>query len=76
VPKIELHIIVEHLPNGQAIPKSIIWEDGRKFTIDKVLDIRKAAATKCGGIGIRYICKICGKEAAIYNEDDIWFIET
>ena len=76
MPKIELHIIVEHFPNGQAIPKSIIWEDGRKFTIDKVLDIRKAAATKCGGIGIRYICRICGKEVAIYDEDGIWFIET
>lgn len=75
MPRIELNIIVQHLPNGQAIPKTIIWEDGRKFPIDKVLDIRKAAATKCGGIGIRYICKICGKEVAIFDEDGVWFIE-
>lgn len=75
MPRIELHIIVEHLPNGQAMPKTIVWEDGRKFDIDKVLDIRKAAATKCGGIGIRYICRICGKEIAIFDEDGIWFIE-
>lgn len=75
MPRIELNIIVQHLPNGQAIPKTIIWEDGRKFPIDKVLDIRKAAATKCGGIGIRYICKICGKEVAIFDEDGVWFLE-
>ena len=75
MPKIELNIIVQHLPDGKAIPKTIIWEDGRKFAIDKVLDIRKAAATKCGGIGIRYICRICGKEVVIFDEDGIWFLE-
>ena len=75
MPRIELHIFVEHLPDGQAIPKAIIWDDGRKFTIDKILDKRKAAALKCGGIGMRYICKICGKEVAIFDEDGVWFIE-
>ena len=34
-----------------------------------VLDIRKAAALKCGGVGIRYICRICGKEVPIFEED-------
>ena len=75
MPRIELHIIVEHLPDGQALPRAIIWDDGRKFTIDKILDKRKAAALKCGGIGMRYICKICGKEVAIFDEDGVWFIE-
>ncbi len=73
--KIELNIIVQHLPDGHAVPKMILWEDGRKFAIDKILDIRKAAALKCGGVGTRYICKICGKEVAIFDEDGKWFIE-
>ena len=51
MPKIELDIIVEHRKDGLALPKTIIWDDGRRFDIDRVLDIRKAAATKCGGIG-------------------------
>ena len=67
--KIELNIIVQHLPDGQALPKIILWEDGRKFAIDKILDIRKAAALKCGGVGTRYICRICGKELTIFDED-------
>ena len=74
--KIILDILVRHTPDGKATPLRILWSDGRTFEIDRILDIRKAAATKCGGIGIRYICRICGKEVAIYDEDGIWFIET
>lgn len=76
MPRIELNIIVQHFPDGKAIPKTILWEDGRRFSIDKVLDIRKAAALKCGGIGTRYICRICNKEVAIFDEDGCWFLET
>ena len=75
MPRVELNIIVQHLPNGQAIPKTIIWEDGRKFPIDRVLDTRKAAALKCGGIGTRYICRVYNKEVAIFDEDGCWFLE-
>lgn len=38
MPKIELNIIDQHLPNRDAIPKTIIWEDGLRFPIDKVLN--------------------------------------
>lgn len=75
MPKINLDIIVRHLPDGSCLPKTIIWEDGRRFDIDKVIDVRRAAALKCGGVGIRYICKICGKEIAIFDEDGYWFLE-
>ena len=57
MPRIELNIMVEHRKDGLALPKTIIWEDGRRFDIDRVLDIRKAAATKCGGIGINGLLK-------------------
>ena len=73
--KVKLDIIVRHTPEGKAIPKTILWEDGRSFSIDKILDIRRAAALKCGGVGIRYICKICNKEVAIFDEDGYWFLE-
>lgn len=75
VEKIELDIIVEHKKDGRAVPKAILWDDGRKFSIDKVLDVRQAAALRCGGIGTRYICKIYGKEVAIFDEEGKWFIE-
>lgn len=73
--RIKLNIVVRHTPEGSCVPIKIIWEDGRQFHIDRVIDVRKAAALKCGGIGTRYICKICGKEFAIFEEDGIWFVE-
>lgn len=54
-------IIVEHLKNGLSLSNTIIRDDGHKFDIDRILDIRKATATKCGDIGIRHICRIRGR---------------
>ena len=75
MPRIKLNIVVLHTEDGKSIPKIILWEDGRRFPIDKVIDIRKAAALKCGGIGTRYICKVCNKEVSIFDEDGCWFLE-
>ena len=73
--KIYLTVNKKKKKDGQVIPTSIIWEDGRLFAIDKVLDIRRAACLKNGGIGIRYICKICGKTVVIYDEHGKWFMD-
>ena len=61
---------------GVIIPKTIIWEDGRTFEVDKVLDIRKKASTRGGGAGLRYTIKICGKEKYIFLNENKWFFET
>jgi len=75
MPRINLTVNVRHEISGKAIPTSIIWEDGRVFEIDKILDIRKAASLKAGGLGIRYTCKICGKTVELFDEDGHWFME-
>jgi len=61
--------------DGGFIPTSIIWEDGREFVIDEILDIRKAASQKAGGIGMRYTCIVQGQVKCLYLEDDRWFVE-
>lgn len=61
--------------SGHVVPLSVIWNDGRKFDIDKVSDIRKSASTKGGGAGLRYTCKICGKEKYLWLDGCKWFIE-
>ena len=33
------------------------------------------AKLKAGGVGMRYICKICGKTVALFNEEGKWFME-
>ena len=67
MPRINLTVNVRHEVDGRAVPTSIVWEDGRQFYIDKVLDIRNAAAIKSGGVGIRYTCKICGKTVELFD---------
>ena len=61
--------------DGTIFPKQIYWDDGREFYVDKILDIRKASSTKGGGMGIRYTCKICGKEKYLFLDNNIWFVE-
>lgn len=61
--------------DGRVNPVSIIWEDGRKFEIDRILDIRRAASLKAGGSGIRYVCMVLGKRVTLFLEENRWFIE-
>lgn len=55
-------------PAGHIMPKTITWQDGRQFDIDKVLDVRPATA-KSGGSGIRYLCRILGHEIPLYYDE-------
>lgn len=61
---------------GLILPRSLVWEDGRHYEIDRVKDIRQAASLKVGGIGLRYLVLIQGKESFIWLEDgNKWFVE-
>ena len=74
--KIYVCVTAEFTPDGKLIPKSIQWEDGRVFDIQKVLDIRRAASLKAGGVGMRYTCQISGQQKYLFYEDNnLWFVE-
>lgn len=67
---------VDHRVDGSARPKSITFEDGHKYEIDRVRSCCRAAATKAGGSGIRYTVQICGKETFLFDEENgKWFVE-
>ncbi len=73
--KIDLRVNAQFDLDGSIRPTSIIWEDGRVFEIDRILDIRRAASLKAGGLGIRYICRIRGKTVKLFNDEGHWFME-
>jgi hypothetical protein len=76
--KVYLTVQCTFYPDGRPpVPSVIWWEDGRKFEIDKVIDTRRAASTKAGGIGVRYACRIGEHETYIWFEDGTgrWFAE-
>lgn len=70
-----VRVLVEYDEEGGVHPLRIHWEDGRKFTIERVLDVRRAAATKAGGQGMRYTCRILGRETYLFADDGRWFVE-
>ncbi|MGN0477134.1 MAG: hypothetical protein ACI4HM_07340 [Ruminococcus sp.] len=61
--------------DGSLLPLIINWDDGRKFEIDKITDIRFASSLKSGGAGVRYTCQILNQIRYLYLEDNRWFIE-
>ena len=70
--------------DGTLLPRIITWEDGEKFAIDKIIDIRQAAAMKAGGQGDRYTLEICGQIRYLFFEHNCdygssnlgrWFME-
>ncbi len=70
-----VEITAKHNIDGSVRPVEMTWADGRKYVIDRVLDIRQAASLKGGGLGIRYTCRICNKEVYLFDDEGKWFIE-
>lgn len=73
--KIYVEVIAKFKTDGTMRPLSIIWENGREYKIQKVMDIRPAASLKAGGVGIRYTVIIENKERYLFLEEDKWFLE-
>lgn len=74
--KIYVDVMAEFSREGSLMPREIIWEDGRRFEVDRIVDVRRAASLKAGGVGMRYLCMICGNPRYLYYEDNnMWFVE-
>lgn len=67
-------VIVEIDEMGNKKPVEIVYND-RKYTIDRVLDMRRCASMKVGGIGERYRVRIGDNETYIFFENNKWFVE-
>lgn len=61
--------------DGRVTPVSIVWEDGRTFPVERVLDARQAASLKVGGTGMRYLVQIGSRETFLFYEGPRWFVE-
>jgi len=70
-----ISVTADFLEDGRVKPLRLNWEDGRRFYIDRIMDVRQAASLKAGGIGIRYTCMIAGKQIYLYKDQDQWFME-
>ena len=66
--KVYVPVDVRFDENGRMLPHIITWEDGRKYEIDQVTDIRPAPAQRAGGQGDRYTIWINGKQSYLFFE--------
>jgi len=73
--KVYVAVTAEYSAAGFIRPCSFVWEDGRRYDIDRVLDVRKAASLRAGGAGLRYTCLVRGKQTYLFLEEDRWFME-
>ncbi len=56
--KVYVAVNADFTENGTMLPRKITWEDGTKYEIDRITNIRQAAAMKAGGQGDRYTVMI------------------
>lgn len=68
-------VIAEFTSDGQMLPREVIWDDGRKFGIDKILSAKRSAELGTGGVGLRYDCLISGKQKRVFYDEQKWFVE-
>ena len=77
--KVYVEVNEDRLKDGRLFPRSFIWEDGQRYEIDKVTDVRPAASLKAGGVGMRYTVIVRNRETFMYLEEDAdgakWFME-
>ena len=73
--KVYIDVITEMRRDGTVIPLRFVWEDDRRYKIDRVRHITPAASLKVGGRGMRYTVVINGQERYFFREDDRWFVE-
>jgi hypothetical protein len=73
--KVFVDVIVRIDADAKKTPLFILWEDGRRFKIERVLDMRRAASQKAGGVGDRYTCEVKGKPIYLFDEENHWFVE-
>lgn len=82
--KVYVGVKADFRRDGIMIPREITWTDGRRFEIDKVTDIRQAAALRAGGCGDRYTVCVRGRLRFLFFERSLqrsgnyigrWFVE-
>mgnify|MGYP000162730481 CR=1 FL=1 len=52
--KVYVDVLAVFSREGELIPTAFVWEDGRKYAIDKVSKPERYASRKAGGTGYRY----------------------
>lgn len=79
LPSYKIPTSAKLLATYKVIPLRILNENDEKIIIDRIIDIRREASTKAGGLGDRYTCLATRgdvqKQIYVYKDEDEWFLE-
>ena len=75
VRKVFVSVLVRVDEEGRNHPERIFFENGKAYNIDRVTDIRRAAAMKVGGTAVRYTVMINGRTTYLFEDEGKWFVE-
>ena len=79
-----VEVTVDFTPEGLMLPRALVWEDGRRYEIDRVRAVQAAPALKAGGQGDRYTVSVAGRLTYLFFERSAaltgnvlgrWFVE-
>lgn len=79
-----VEVVVRFREDGRMLPRTIVWEDGRLFPVDRVLAVSPAPALRAGGQGDRYTIRVGGQVRYLFFERALgegcgcpgrWFVE-
>ncbi len=77
--KVYVEVNEDRQPDGVILPRSFVWEDGKRYDINAIKDVRPAASLKAGGAGMRYTVRVGLRETYMFLEEDHgvgrWFME-
>jgi len=77
--KVYVSVIEVRHKDARLLPLALVWENGVRYKINKVLDIRPAASLKAGGAGIRYKIRVGDRVTYLFLEEcktgAKWFVE-
>lgn len=66
--KVYVDVDVSFDTEGNMRPRIITWEDGTKFEVDRIFDVRPAPAQKAGGQGDRFTISVMGRRTYLFFE--------
>ena len=82
--KVYVEVVASFREDGLLLPREIVWEDGRRYKIDRVSAMQPCASMKVGGQGDRYTIWLNGQQRYLFFERNAslrgnhfgrWFVE-
>lgn len=71
-----IRVTGESYGSGIVFPATVIWPDGRRFRVEGIDSAQERARFATGGIGVRFSCRIGGKQRVVgYEKKGDWFLE-